>query len=480
MNPALRLVLFVALSIAPACSGSGEPEPAERVMVVILDATHRAHVGTYGGPDGLTPTLDALAERSARFVRPFSNANWTLPSTACLMTGRLQEQHGVVSRDHHVSDDQALLAESFADAGFHTAGYSQMPYASTTYGFGRGFDEFHYYGNGRESELREGGLPILENVARWIRALEGQKWFAYVHLRRPHSPYDAPPKLVGRIDPDGPLADGSLDPTLRVSDTFAYRSLPPEQAARAQSLYRANLMAVDKSIDWLIAMAEAQGAVVVVTADHGEALGRNDTWGHGISVAADNIDIPLLIAGPGILARTHEVPASTIDLFPTLHELCGVELPENYEPVGRSLAGLLRGEVADEDLDLGPRLSTGKHGFGPGLQVAVVEGTRKLVLDGDGTSALFDRATDPLEEHDLSTELPEVAERLGRIARSWQADNADLIHRNRVEVEMTDEQRADLERLGYVDDGPTDAADEGEASGAAVGKGEDAPGDSPR
>jgi arylsulfatase A-like enzyme len=433
-------LLFGLLACAPAAT---DRPP---VMIAVLDAAHAAHLGSYGGPPGLTPQLDALAARATRFSRAVANANWTLPSTACLMTGRYQEQHAVVSRWHRVDDGQALLAEQLSEAGYRTGAWVQMPYAGEAYGFGRGFDEFHYYGEGRASELREGGLPLLENLSRWMEAVQGELWFAYVHLRRPHSPYDPPPAILRRLDPDGPLSDGSRDAELRIADTFGHRTLPEEQRARAEVLYRANLAAVDGAAGPVFAQALAQGALLFVTADHGEALGLEGVFGHGIHLADDNVDVPLLVAGPGVASQVRDELVCTVDLWPTLCEWLGLELPPGA--AGRSYAPALRG---------GPRLPPreplwigGKHGLHHALQVAAVEGDRKWVLEADGTVAAFERtgsgdralADDP----GLATWGP----RLREYARA----HGELYTTDRVSEELSPELRLDLERLGYSDGAP--------------------------
>ncbi|MEO0652266.1 MAG: sulfatase [Planctomycetota bacterium] len=444
-----RFVVLCTLAAAAACGGDGPRRGP--VMVLVLDALHAEHLGAYGGSRGVTATLDGLAARGLRFDRAFANANWTLPSTACLMTGRLQEQHRVVSRWHRLDPSHGLLSEVFADAGYRTGCWTQMPYAGETYGFGRGYDEFHYYGDGRESELREGGLTLFENLARWMGAMEGRPWFAYVHLRRPHSPYDPPPKLLARLDPDGPLRDGSRDDELRHADTFMHRELPDAERARAEALYLANLWAVDRAIERIVTEVERQGGLLVVTSDHGEALGTEGVWGHGIHLADDNLDVPLIVVGPGIEPGVSGEPVCSVDLFPTLLEWLGVPAPANAALAGRSyLPVLLEGAALPPR---GPVVASGKHGLGQGLQVAVVDGDRKVVVELDGSLAAYERTGSG--DRPLVGEVPpELADRV----QAWRAQHAALFEAGRVDEQVDEAHQRALERLGYgeIDGAPAE------------------------
>lgn len=423
-----------------ACGG----DRVERgpVMVLVLDALHAAHLGAYGGVSDATPTLDAVASRGLRFQRAFSNANWTLPSTACLMTGRLQEEHRVVSRWHRVDAEHALMPELFQDEGYYTSCWTEMPYAGETYGFGRGYDEFHYYGEGIVSEIKEGGVALFDKLQRWLEAMRGEQWFSYVHLRRPHSPYDAPPEFVLRFDPDGPLSDGSQDARLRAADTFGHRSLPEAERARVEALYLANLAAVDAAIANLVAEVESQGGLLLVLSDHGEALGTEGVFGHGIHLADDNIDVPLIVVGPGIEPAETMEEVCTVDVFPTLCDWLGAERPADADFAGRSFLPLLSGAASLPPR--GPMLTSGKHGLGDALQVAAIRDGVKAVVESDGNVRAFERTG----RGDRALDGPPDPE-LVQLVRDAQESAAGLFESGRVDESLGEAELRALERLGY-------------------------------
>src|SRR5687768_11423742 len=59
------------------------------VLLVTIDTLRADRLGSYGSRAGLTPTLDALAERGVRFTRAWSHTPITLPAHASILTGLL-------------------------------------------------------------------------------------------------------------------------------------------------------------------------------------------------------------------------------------------------------------------------------------------------------------------------------------------------------------------------------------------------------
>jgi hypothetical protein len=80
---------------------------------------------------------------------------------------------------------------------------------------------------------------------------------------------------------------------------------------------------------------------------------------------------------------------------------------------------------------------------------AVIEGRYKLAQHGEAI-ALFDLSSDPLEAHDLSSAMPELAERLKReLPDRIRASATD----RSIDQPMSPEERRALKQLGYTDGG---------------------------
>ena len=434
--------LALALAaLAPACGPDVPPRP-ERVLVLVMDTTHASHLGCYGGPGGVSPHVDALAARGRRFAAAHSNATWTLPSTVSLFSGRLQESHGVVTNHHKAPAGLPLMPELFAAGGWRTAAFVEMVYASAVYGLERGFDDYHYY------SMTAGAHPanMPNDVVAWIDEHHDENWLLYVHMRRPHSPYEPNPLVQRALAPDCPLADGREDGELSQADSRQGVALDPAQAAHVEHLYRANLASADRAVGRILdRLREAGGVLVVLTSDHGEALGQHGYWGHGYRLEAECIDVPLVVAGPGVAPGVDDAPACTVDVLPTLLELAGLPAPPGLD--GRSLARRLTGappSAAERDR---PVLLSTRYVEGKPPAQGVLAGRFKLVLAGDGAVTLFDLADDPGETRDAAAEHPELLARLLSLARARRDAAEGLAQRDTVEIAVREEE---LRALGYL------------------------------
>jgi arylsulfatase A-like enzyme len=172
---------------------------------------------------------------------------------------------------------------------------------------------------------------------------------------------------------------------------------------------------IGELLDHLRADGALENTVVVVTADHGDSLGEHGYLGHRLYLYEELVRVPLVIAHPTAF------PAGTVvddqvelgDLFPTLLDLAGVDLPEGTTPF-RSLANgaapppfAVLENTAPKALDL--------------VQMrALRTPERKFIWRSDGRHELFDLAQDPGELHDLSRDRPEEVESLLTTLDEWE------------------------------------------------------------
>jgi arylsulfatase A-like enzyme len=85
--------------------------------------------------------------------------------------------------------------------------------------------------------------------------------------------------------------------------------------------------------------ADAEGALVVVTGDHGEALGEGGHLGHKRYLDEGVLHVPLLVRYPGqTTAMSVATEVGLVDLLPTILDLAHVPLPAGLD--GRSLVGI--------------------------------------------------------------------------------------------------------------------------------------------
>ncbi|HZE88119.1 MAG TPA: sulfatase-like hydrolase/transferase, partial [Verrucomicrobiae bacterium] len=201
----------------------------------------------------------------------------------------------------------------------------------------------------------ETGDETTDRAVRVLAALGDRPWFLWVHYLDPHWPYWPPEPWRSRADtePGTPftLYDDVGSNRIPIADLMYRNALPAATVSRAVSLYAGEVSYTDyqvgRLLDALAAAGKRERTLVVITADHGEALGEHGYFfSHGAQVYEPSIRIPLVVIPPsGGAGRTVPTPVSLVDLFPTVLEMAGVPVPASVD--GRSLAPYLRGDPVE-------------------------------------------------------------------------------------------------------------------------------------
>ncbi|MHC4547204.1 MAG: sulfatase-like hydrolase/transferase [Planctomycetota bacterium] len=365
-----RLFFFLAVVGAVAIWWGLRDRPAPLdVLVISIDTLRADAVETADAP-----ALVELAARGRLFRRARTPVPLTLPAHVTLLSGLDPPAHGI--RDNTAPPLPAraersftLLAEEFRDRGYATAAFVASAVLDPRYRLDAGFDEY------RHPPAQEAGVPLLaaltaeEQVARvkaWLGARPRERpFFVWVHLWEPHAPYE--------------VYDGDE----RRAGTAA--------ADPAPERYRGEVRRSDAAVEALLQLIDPARTVVVATSDHGESLGEHGEPTHGFLCYATTMDVPLILAGPGVPTGTEERLCALADVAPTLRRLCGLRvragdgrdllaLPGERVVVGESLHAYRRYRWAQQSVAFDGRFS---------------------LVDGGPRLELFDRAADPPERHPL-------------------------------------------------------------------------------
>ena len=113
------------------------------VILISIDTVRADHLGCYGYARDTSPNIDALARESVMFSQAFAQASWTLPSHMSVMTSLYPPVHGVQEDDRALGDGVATLAQVLESGQYETAGFISWVYVGKSFGFARGFGEFH-------------------------------------------------------------------------------------------------------------------------------------------------------------------------------------------------------------------------------------------------------------------------------------------------------------------------------------------------
>ncbi|MBI3932836.1 MAG: sulfatase [Acidobacteria bacterium] len=396
------------------------------VVLVILDAARAHELGCYGYGRATTPEIDRIAAEGVVFENAFTPAVYTLGAMSSLWTSQHPDRHhSEVSFSARLPKDRLTLAEVLGAQGIHTAGFVANSVAGTAFGFDRGFSEFHevYRQYGSQGDV------FRKTVHPWLQSHKDRRFFAYVHFREPHFPYDPPPPFNTRFGPDGPI------PAALRKDPVAFgawitdgnqgrRSLSAEEREHLLRLYDGNLAFADQEVGALRRALEAEGlwdrTVLIVAADHGEGMSEHGWVGHNVHVYEEAVHVPLVVrfpAGKGPAGARVAGLVDLLDLAPTIADLFGAlgrgGSDEQFE--GRSLLPVVAGAPGK------PAVLSRTVWDRP--VYALRDEAFKFVYDTrTGEERLFDLVSDPGETRDVRWKEPIRAAYFREALHQWTLD----------------------------------------------------------
>jgi arylsulfatase A-like enzyme len=292
---------------APAGAGAAASTAAPpNVLFVCIDTLRADRLGCYGYARKTSPHLDRLAARGQRFERAYGTAPWTLPSTASLLTGLLPELHRATNFAAPVSPDAELLAERLAAAGYDSAAFVGNYFVQPIFGLAKGFAAY----NGDCSVDRTGvnSDKISDGAITWLAQAREKPFFLYLHYFDPHYNY---------IEHEGFTFGGEdSDRVYSGADIYDLREgekqFTDADRFRLDSLYDSEVAFTDHHLGRVFAKLDELGltgkTLIVVTADHGEALAEHGWIGHTLQLYEESVRVPLIVAGPGVAPEV--VPAA--------------------------------------------------------------------------------------------------------------------------------------------------------------------------
>ena len=415
-------------------------------FLVIMTEQHRGDsLGCEGHPVLLTPTLDEVAVKGARFARAYTPCPICVPARASFLTGLEPATHGIVGwgfrdwRAPTVADELAKAGYETAwigrtmhqvppeePRGFRTLIHNGMTVVNDAY---RQFLDRNqpeggggYYGSGvmhNDWTARPFHLPEHLHHTNWVvnetlgylgRRDSGRPFFLVVSFMAAHPPLIPPSCYFERYirtgAPEPACGDWAEPPPnggIGAGPSSARVHLRGEALLSAKAGYHGLINHLDdqlhrllNDIDGIDRMTDGN-TVVMMTSDHGEMLGDHHRWRKSLPYEGA-ARIPLLVRAPrrfGLQAgAVIDRPVGLQDIAPTVLELAGAPVPKSME--GRSLLPILRG---DPDAAWRPWI----HIEHAGGWHALIDGHEKYAWWTEtGREQLFDLDADPRELHDLA------------------------------------------------------------------------------
>lgn len=461
----LRAAWLIALVTCIACQRASGGPP--NVVLIVFDDMGWGDVACNhdGAPDGspppfATPNIDRVASQGMRLTDFYTAQPVCSASRCAILTGRYPNRVGISGAlfpdaTNGIADGELTLAELLRSAGYSTAAFGKWhlghlePFAPTLHGF----DSFLGipYSNdmwAARNAKQFPPLPLIDSrgtdttiddmdeqaqltkrltdaACAQIRASAGKPFFVYLAHPQPHAPI-APGKQFANSTGKGTYADVIAELDWSVGEVCR---------------------AIDEA-------GVADRTLLIITSDNGPwlSLGNHAGTTAGLregkgTTFEGGVRVPGIIRYPGHIeaGSTSAVPAMTIDLMPTIADLCEVRSPEGAPPMdGRTLRGVLCGNSTTaphealyfyyhnnqlEAMRCGRWKLHLPHKYRRfTTELAGRDGAMGSYEEGTPIElALYDLGEDPRELHDVAAAHPETVESLLKLVEAARADMGDAL-----------------------------------------------------
>jgi glucan phosphoethanolaminetransferase (alkaline phosphatase superfamily) len=303
-----------------AARAAYQPNPhadKKNLIIIVVDALRPDHLGLYGYKRETTPNLSRLAKSADVNVRIINGMRASCSESACGLFSLASSKyfHEISARPFTIQ--QTLKAHGYDIrmilGGDHT----------NFYGLRKLYGEVDSYIDGSDASAK------YANTDRWVieKAGELPSWsgtptMIQFHLMSAHP--------LGQREKEF----AKFLPATNYSLSITRATLKPENAV---NYYDNGVLQTDdvinKLLDTLRAKKYLKNSLVVITGDHGEALGEHGQYSHANGLREAAIRIPLILLSygyaTGTFAENHVVSAQ-VDVAPTILTEFKMPLPTTW------------------------------------------------------------------------------------------------------------------------------------------------------
>jgi arylsulfatase A-like enzyme len=402
------------------------------------------------------------------------------------LTSLYPTTHGVHQIPDRLPASATTIAEAYRQGGYATLSYSSAVFTGQFTNLHQGFEELHELESTAGRAGPRGAKTSREYVDRlvdWLGDHRDVPFFVYLHVFDPHPPYEPNrPYDAMWADPKGReeyLREQESLKKLRGEAFLLQRGMatreelvkagidPAAYIQYSKDWYDGSIRAMDTEIGRLVDRLRDLGlgerTVIAFYADHGEEFHDHGRMWHGQSIYGELIRVPLILWGPGHVAKGLKIeePVELVDVMPTLLDLSA--LPPSPGMQGQSMRPLLAkaggaGGGWKRRPPIAEKQTLGGSDFpSAAVSYAVMDGNWKLIHNvvrpaDKPEFELFDFYRDPLDQKNVAAEHPEVVDRLAKMLDGWHqmAAAAKLKPDSELTKGMSREQLEQLRSLGYV------------------------------
>jgi len=418
------------------------------VIFILTDDQRYGTIGALGNDQIQTPRIDELVECGTSFLNahiPGGTASAVcMPSRAMINSGRTLFRFADNGKD--LPEDVVTMGQAFREGGYHTHGIGKWHNGTDSYArsfcsgddifFGGMWDHWNVpVCNFRENGVYDHEIPFVPNFSangtpvyvladqihagvhstdlftgdavRFIENYEGEEpFFMYLSFLAPHDPRTMPEKFRNMYKAEDielppnfqEMPDFSFGWTKGRDETVAGYPRKPEEIKQHIADYYAMISHIDENVGNLLDALDQKGirenTIIVFCGDNGLAIGQHGLMGKQ-NVYEHSTKLPLVMAGPGIPAgERRDQYVYLLDIYPTLCDLCGVNIPESVE--GKSFAKMFENHTYVTRPDIYYAFQARIRGVADGRYKLIEYRTENLKL-----TQLFDLQNDPWEQYNM-------------------------------------------------------------------------------
>jgi len=377
----LVLICIPCLLLTSACERDRGADTLNILFIAIDDL--RPELGCYGQDYIHSPNMDRIASEGFKFEQAYCSMSWCAPSRTSLMTGLRPRKTGVRDLKTHFREkipEAVTMPQFFKNNGYVALGFGKLyhndPYMQDSlswtekcwippvanpiqaYATSENMELANRspYGKANLTEAAEVPDTAYPDGMITVKALEAMRrlchrkepFFLGVGYYKPHLPFTAPKRYWDLYDRnDIPLTaltdvpvDGSEFMFRAWSEPGSYQDIsieepyPDSLARMLKHGYAACVSFIDAQVGSLLNELERlnlqRNTIVVIWGDHGWKLGEYGRWSKHSNMEVDT-RIPLILRVPGTDPMVCNDLVESIDIYPTLARLAGLQTPQGLE-----------------------------------------------------------------------------------------------------------------------------------------------------
>lgn len=424
-------------------------------ILVFMSDQHSPVVSSYMGGMARTPNLERLCEDGTTFTEAYTSCPLCVPARLSMLLGHLPSKSGIFTNEDAIPERDATFLHSLVAAGYETVLIGRMHFVGTNQRqgftkrlvgdmtpvtwsrpskelakergvFKRCFGEPYCLDavGGGDSPVLEYDKKVIKSALEYLLQPHDKPQCIFVGTYGPHFPYCAPPELYSyykdKVDVpesfDNP-PEYLLNPVLK----DRLKDVTHETVKRARAAYFGMIEEMDRKLGLIreafnksLILNGKQGVFVYIS-DHGDHAGDKKIFGKK-TFFESSAKIPMIFEGLGINKNQRiSIPASIMDLGPTLCELAGTMPPPAQD--GKSLVKELHGDNGDKERVVISELMECKDGNSI-VGRMIRKGKYKYItyVGYEDYDMLFNIKNDPEEKINLAGELKDELCELKKIA----------------------------------------------------------------